>query len=38
MPKTAVGLFKNPDVVYEVVRDSESVGFRRNEVRTLGEP
>ncbi len=38
MPKTAVGLFENRSVVDEVVREIESVGFPRNEVRTLGEP
>ncbi len=38
MPKTAVGLFENPGVVDDVVREIESVGFPRNEVRTLGEP
>lgn len=38
MPKTAVGLFDNRSVVDEVVREIESVGFPRNEVRTVGEP
>jgi hypothetical protein len=38
MPNTAVGLFKNPDVVDEVVREIEALGFPRNEIRTLGEP
>jgi len=38
MPKTAVGLFKNPDHVDEVVREIETLGFPRNEVRTLEEP
>jgi hypothetical protein len=38
MPKTAVGLFRNRSVVDEVVREIESVGFPRNEIRTLGEP
>jgi hypothetical protein len=38
MPKTAVGLFKNPGDADAVVRDIESIGFPRNEVRTLGEP
>jgi hypothetical protein len=38
MPKTAVGLFKSPGVPDEVVRDIESIGFSRNEVRTLDEP
>jgi hypothetical protein len=38
MPKTAVGLFENPSVADEAVRDIESIGFPRNEFRTLGEP
>jgi hypothetical protein len=38
MPKTAVGLFENPDRVDGVVRDIEALGFPRNEVRTLAEP
>jgi hypothetical protein len=38
MPKTTVGLFKNPVVVQDVVREIEAVGFPRNEVRTLREP
>jgi hypothetical protein len=38
MPKTALALFKDPSVADEVVRDIESLGFPRNEVRTLGEP
>jgi hypothetical protein len=38
MPKTAVGLFKSPDVAEEVVREIESVGFPRNEIQSLGEP
>jgi len=38
MPKTAVGLFENPDRVDDVVRDIEALGFPRNEVRTLEEP
>jgi hypothetical protein len=38
MPMTAVGLFKNSDVAEQVVCDIESVGFRRNKIRTLGEP
>jgi hypothetical protein len=38
MPKTAVGLFKDPKVVDEVVREIEALGFPRSEVRTLGEP
>lgn len=38
MVKTAVGLFKNADVAEEVVRDLESKGFPRMELRTLDEP
>lgn len=38
MPKTAVGLFKNPGDVKDVVREVEAVGLPRNEIRTLGEP
>src|SRR5436190_7214538 len=38
MPKTAVGLFENPGLVEDVVRDIEAHGFPRKEVRTLEEP
>ncbi len=38
MPKTAVGLFKNPGLVDDVVREIETLGFPRKEVRTLEEP
>lgn len=38
MAKTAVGLFENPDLVDEVVRDLEAGGFPRKDVRILGEP
>lgn len=38
MPKTAVGLFKDRSVVDEVVHEIESIGFPRNEIRTVGEP
>jgi hypothetical protein len=38
MPKTAVGLFENPDVVEGVVREVEALGFPRREVRILEEP
>lgn len=38
MPKTAVGLFENPDLVDDVVRDIEALGIPKNEVRTLEEP
>lgn len=38
MPRTVVGLFRNPDVVDQVVREIETLGFARNEVRRLQEP
>lgn len=38
MPKTTVGLFKDPSVVESVVREIEALGFPHNEVRTLSEP
>lgn len=38
MPKTAVGLFENPALVDDVVREIEILGFPRREVRTLEEP
>jgi|ERR1700677_907530 hypothetical protein len=38
MPKTAVGLFENPDLVDGVVREIEALGIPRKEVRTLTEP
>ena len=37
MPKTAVGLFQNPDLADRVVRDLEASGFPRNDVRILSE-
>jgi hypothetical protein len=37
MPKTAVGLFENPDIVAGVVREIEALGFPQQEVRTLRE-
>jgi len=37
MPKTAVGLFKS-HVVDDVVREIETLGIPRNEVRIVGEP
>src|SRR4030095_617564 len=37
MPKTTVGLFKNPVVVQDVVRELEALGFPRNEISTLRE-
>ena len=38
MPKTSVGLFENPDVVDDVVREIEALGFPRNEIHTVNEP
>ena len=38
MPKTSVGLFENPGVVDDAVREIEGLGFPRNEIRTLNEP
>jgi hypothetical protein len=38
MPKTAVGLFQNRNLVDEVVREIEANGFPRREVRALTEP
>ena len=38
MPKTAVGLFEIPGIVDSVVREIETLGFPRKEVRTLAEP
>lgn len=38
MPKTAVGLFKDPRVVDDVVCEIQALGFPRREVRTLEEP
>ena len=38
MPKTAVALFENPDVVDRVVREIEALGIPRKEVRTMEEP
>ena len=38
MPKTTVGLFKNPGLVDDVVREIEALGFPRREVRSLEEP
>ena len=37
MSKTAVGLFENPGVADQVVRDLEVSGFPRNDVRILSE-
>jgi hypothetical protein len=38
MPKTAVGLFENGSLVYEVVREIEALGFPRSEVHATKEP
>jgi hypothetical protein len=38
MSKTAVGLFENPGLADQVVRDLEASGFPRNDVRIIGEP
>lgn len=38
MPKTTVGLFKDPGIVESVVREIEGLGFPRNEVRVVDEP
>jgi hypothetical protein len=38
MPKTVVGLFENPALVDDAVREIEALGFPRQEVRTLREP
>jgi hypothetical protein len=38
MPKTVVGLFENPALVNDAVREIEALGFPRQEVRTLHEP
>jgi hypothetical protein len=38
MPKTAVGLFENPALIEDIVGEIESLGFPRNEVRTMEEP
>jgi len=38
MPKTAVGLFKKPEIVDDVVREIEALGLPRKEIRTIEEP
>ena len=38
MPKTAVGLFKNPALVEDVVERIAKLGIPKQEVRTLEEP
>jgi hypothetical protein len=37
LSKTAVGLFENPDLADQVVRDLEASGFPQNDVRILRE-
>lgn len=37
MPKTVVALFKNPEIVEDVVREIENLGIPNQEVRTLKE-
>ncbi|MGA9055404.1 MAG: hypothetical protein WB763_02725 [Terriglobia bacterium] len=37
MSKTAVGLFENPDLADQVVRELEASGFPQNDVRILRE-
>lgn len=38
MPKTAVGLFEDPRAMDDALRQIETLGFPRNEVRSLKEP
>jgi hypothetical protein len=38
MPKTVVGLFENPQLVDNAVREIEALGFPRREVRTTSGP
>ncbi len=38
MPKTVVGLFENPQLVDDAVREIEALGFPRRDVRTMKEP
>lgn len=38
MPKTTIGLFENPGVVEDVVREIEALGLPRNEVHVVDEP
>jgi hypothetical protein len=38
MPNTAVGLFPNPSLVDDVVREIEALGFPQQEIRTMEEP
>ncbi len=38
MRKTVVGLFENPELVADAVREIEALGFPRREVRSVKEP
>lgn len=38
MPTTVVGLFENPDLVDDAVREIEALGIPRQEVRSVREP
>ncbi len=38
MPKTTVGLFQDPSEVQAVVREIESLGFPKHEIRIVEEP
>lgn len=38
MPRTAVGVFKDPLAVDEVIQEIETLGFPRQEIRTVDEP
>jgi hypothetical protein len=38
MPTTAVGLFENPELVNDAIREIEALGFPRQEVRSVKEP
>lgn len=38
MARTVVGLFENPSSVDDVVRNLETNGFSRGDIRVLGEP
>jgi hypothetical protein len=38
MPKTVVGLFENPALVDDAIREIEALGIPRQEVRSLQEP
>ena len=38
MPKTVVGLFENPQLVDDAVREIEALGLPRRDVRTMKEP